>query len=326
MKRTIGTIGVLTSGGDAPGMNAAIRAVVRAAIQRGLRTVGVEHGFTGLLDGCFLDMDLRSVGNILQRGGTILGTSRSPEFMTEEGRLRAADQLRRAGIDALIVIGGEGSFKGAAKLEEECGIPMMGIPATIDNDVYGTDFAIGFDTAVNTAIEAIDRLRDTAESHGRVFFVEVMGRQTGFLALEIGLAGGAMDILVPEFTDDFDHLADLLRDSVGQGRQSSIIVVSEGDKAGGVFQVADQVAKRISIDYRVAILGHIQRGGAPTARDRILGARLGAGAVHGLLHGRSGCMVGEVAERITVTPFPETWQRVKSLDAELVELMRELSG
>ncbi len=323
----IRTIGVLTSGGDAPGMNAALRGVVRAAIINGCRPVAIPNGYTGLLAGAYQEMDLRSVGNIIQRGGTIIGTARCPEFFREEGRRKGAEQLRRAGIDALVVIGGDGSFKGAARLQDESGIPVIGIPGTIDNDVYGTDFSIGFDTAVNTALEAIDRLRDTAESHGRVFFVEVMGRHTGFLALEVGLAGGAIDILVPEYPDDFDRLADLLRNAISQGRQSSIVVVAEGDESGGVFLLAEQISQRVdSIDYRVAVLGHIQRGGAPTARDRVLGGKLGAASVGKLLEGQSGCMVGEVNGKIVATPLPESWQRVKPLDSELVDLMRELSG
>ena len=261
MNRDMHTIGVLTSGGDAPGMNATLRGVVRVAIQRGCRVAAIRNGYSGLLEGCFEEMELRSVGNIIQRGGTIIGTSRCPEFFTEEGRRQGIEQMRRGGIEGLVVIGGEGSFKGAVKLEEEGSIPVIGIPGTIDNDVYGTDFSIGFDTAVNTAVEAIDRLRDTAESHGRVFFVEVMGRHTGFLALEVGLADGAMDILVPEYPDDIDLLASQLRSSMAQGRQSSIIVVAEGDESGGVFALAEQVNQRVPIDYRVAVLGHIQRGG-----------------------------------------------------------------
>lgn len=326
MNDHIRTIGLLTSGGDAPGMNAAIRGVVRAAIRSGRRAIGIRDGYTGLLEGAFTEMDLRSVGNIIQRGGTILGTSRNAEFFHEEGRARAIEQLRAGAIDGLIVIGGEGSFKGAHKLQQEGGVPIVGIAGTIDNDIYGTDFTIGFDSAVNTALSSIDRLRDTAESHGRVFFVEVMGRHTGFLALEVGLAGGAIDILVPEYPDDLDRLARLLEQAVAQQRKAAIVVVAEGDTSGGVFRVAEELEKRCSVDYRVAVLGHVQRGGAPTARDRVLAGRLGYGSVGQLLAGNGGTMVGEIAGRIVITPLEETWQRVKPLDVELVELMRELSG
>lgn len=320
------TIGVLTSGGDAPGMNAALRGVVRAAIHAGRKVVGIRDGYSGLLEGAFEEMQLRSVGNIIQRGGTILGTSRCPEFFHEQGRARAIDRLREGGIDGLVVIGGEGSFKGADRLREEGQVRVVGIAGTIDNDIYGTDYTIGFDSAVNTALSSIDRLRDTAESHGRVFFVEVMGRHTGFLALEVGLAGGAIDILVPEYPDDLDRLAELLQQAVTQRRKAAIVVVAEGDETGGVFRVAEEIGKRCAIDHRVAVLGHVQRGGAPTARDRVLGGRLGYEAVRHLLDGRSGDMVGEISGSIISTPLAATWQRVKPLDAELVELMRNLSG
>ncbi|HWO93578.1 MAG TPA: 6-phosphofructokinase [Dehalococcoidia bacterium] len=320
------SIGLLTSGGDSPGMNATIRAVVRTAIRHGRRAVGILNGYSGLLAGQFEEMDVRSVGNIIQRGGTILGTSRCPEFHEVAGRARGIEQLRKHGIDALVVIGGEGSFKGAVKLQEESGIPIVGAAGTIDNDIYGTDYSIGFDTAVNTALDAIDRLRDTAESHGRVFFVEVMGRHAGFIALEVGLAGGAVDILVPEYPDDMDRLANHLLERRSRGRQSSIVVVSEGDELGGVFATAQEVSKRITLDYRVAVLGHVQRGGAPTARDRVLGTRMGAAAVRALIEGQHGCMAGEVGGKLVLTPLQDTWQRVKPLDADLYSLMHELSG
>ncbi|MSQ61982.1 MAG: 6-phosphofructokinase [Dehalococcoidia bacterium] len=307
-------------------MNAAIRGVVRAAVQNGCQLVGIRDGYTGMLEGQFEPMAIRSVGNIIQRGGTILGTSRCMAFYQPEGRAQGAEQLRRAGIDNLIVIGGDGSFQGAAKLHEEHGIPVVGIPGTIDNDCYGTDETIGFDTAVNTALDGIDRLRDTAESHGRVFFVEVMGRRTGHLALEVGLAGGAIAILVPEIEDDLESIVRLLQNAQEQGRKSSIVVVAEGDTTGGVFTIQQQVQARINVDSRVTVLGHLQRGGAPSARDRVLGGRLGAAAVHAILAGRDGCMVGEVCGHIVETPLQETWERSKPLSAELVNLMYELSG
>ncbi len=320
------TIGLMTSGGDAPGMNAAIRSVVRAAVQNDCQLVGIRNGYTGMLEGQFEPMAIRSVGNIIQRGGTVLGTSRCMAFYQSEGRAQGVEQLRKAGIDSLIVIGGDGSFQGAAKLREEHGIAVVGIPGTIDNDCYGTDETIGFDTAVNTALDGIDRLRDTAESHGRVFFVEVMGRRTGHLALEVGLAGGAIAILVPEIEDDLESLVRLLQNAREQGRKSSIVVVAEGDTTGGVFTIQQQVQERLNVDSRVTVLGHLQRGGSPSARDRVLGGRLGAAAVHAILAGRDGCMVGEMCGHIVETPLHETWERAKPLSAELVNLMYELSG
>jgi 6-phosphofructokinase 1 len=320
------TIAVLTSGGDAPGMNACIRAAVRAALGQGLKVLGVRRGFSGLMGGEIMEMNLRSVANILQRGGTILGTSRSPAFKTHEGREKAAKVILEAGIEGLIVIGGEGTMRGAKDLMDEHGARIVGIPGSIDNDLYGSDPSIGFDTAVNTALEAIDRIRDTAASHERLFFVEVMGRRTGFIAVEVGLAGGAEAVVVPETPTDLDRLCRTLTESQRRGKTSSIIVVAEGDEAGGAFALAEQVKARVGLESRVVVLGHIQRGGSPTARDRVLAGRLGAAAAGRLIAGKAGVMVGEVAGVLVDTPFRDTWEKIKSLDLTRLELVGKLAG
>src|SRR6266446_1838331 len=286
-------IGVLTSGGDAPGMNAAIRAVVRHALGRSLEVVGIRRGYSGLLAGELQPLTRAGVANILQRGGTILGTSRSEEFRTKEGRARAAAVLRGAAIEGLVVIGGEGTFHGASLLAEEQAVAVAGVPGTIDNDVYGTDFTIGFDTAINTALEAIDRIRDTAASHERLFLVEVMGRTSGDIALGVGVAGGAEDVLIPEIPTDLIAVGHELRQSWQRGKRSRIIVVAESGEQGRVFRVADEIRELTGLEPRVCVLGHIQRGGTPTARDRILASRLGAAAVDVLLEG-GGMMAAEV--------------------------------
>lgn len=307
-------------------MNACIRAVVRTSAGQGLRVLGVRRGFSGLMAGETVEMNVRSVANILQRGGTILGTSRSPAFKTPEGRMKAVQVIREAGIDGLIVIGGEGSLRGAQDLMNEHGIQVVGIPGTIDNDLYGADPSIGFDTAVNTALEAIDRIRDTAASHERLFFVEVMGRHTGFIAFEVGLAGGAEAVVVPEAPMDLDQLCRTLSESQRRGKTSSIVVVAEGDKAGGAFSLAEQVKACVGIESRVVVLGHIQRGGSPTARDRVLASRLGAAAVERLMAGKAGVMVGEVAGELVYTSFRETWEKTKALDQARLELVGRLAG
>src|SRR5215467_11030225 len=278
-------IGLLTSGGDAPGMNAAIRAIVRHALGRSLEVVGIRRGYAGLLAGEVQPLTRAGVANIIQRGGTVLGTSRSAEFMRPEGRARAAAVLRGAGIEGLVVIGGDGTFHGATLLAEEHGVCVAGVPGTIDNDVYGTDFTIGFDTAVNTALEAIDRVRDTAASHERLFLVEVMGRTCGDIALGVGVAGGAEDVLLPESPRDLLDLAADLRHSWERGKRSSIIVVAESGEQGRSFRLAEEVGRLTGLEPRVCILGHIQRGGTPSARDRVLASRLGAGAVDILVEG-----------------------------------------
>lgn len=298
-------LGILTSGGDAPGMNAAIRAAVRTASAREIGMVGYIDGFAGFVAGEYLELDDRAVGNIIQRGGTFIGTSRCPEFLDAGVRAAAVHQMRAAGIGGLIVIGGDGSFRGARALEQEHGLPVAGIPGTIDNDVYGTDEAIGFHTAVNTAVLAIDHVRDTSESTGTMFFVEVMGRTSGAIALHTALAGGAAGVLVPEAHEDIAHLLDRLHTSIERGKRSHIVVVAEGDRAGGAFAVAELVGRQIDHPFRVIVLGHIQRGGRPTARDRIVASVSGALAVEGLAAGRSGFMIGMQGGRAVEVPLSD---------------------
>ena len=316
-------IGLMTSGGDAPGMNAAIRAVVRHALGRSLEVVGIRRGYAGLLVGELLPLTRAGVANIIQRGGTILGTSRSPEFYQPGGRARAAAVLRGAGIEALVVVGGEGTLHGATLLAAEHGVAIAVVPGTIDNDVYGTDFTIGFDTAVNTALEAIDRIRDTAASHERLFLVEVMGRTCGEIALGVGVAGGAEDVLIPEQPTDLDTLGAELKRSWERGKRSSIIVVAESGKEGHVFTVADRVRALTGLEPRVCVFGHIQRGGTPTARDRILASRLGTAAVDIVLDG-GGMMAGEAGGRVVRVPLRDTWEKRRDLAADLLALVRDL--
>jgi len=315
---TIRHIAVLTSGGDAPGMNAATRAVVRTALSHTVRVSGIIRGYAGLIEGDFIDMDARSVSNIIQFGGTVLKTSRSPEFFKEEGRARAAEQLRSRGVDALVTIGGDGTFQGLHRLEQEHGIPGIGVPGTIDNDVYGTDYTIGFDTAANTALESIDKIRDTAASHDRMFFIEVMGRACGALALSVGLAGGAEAILIPEIPYDLDELTRTLEHGMARGKTSFIIVVSEGVVDGGAREVAEGIKSKLGVNYRVSVLGHIQRGGAPTAFDRQLASRLGRAAVETLLVGGSSAMTGISCGRVNLVPLHETWERKSEINKELM--------
>jgi len=318
-------IGVLTSGGDAPGMNACIRAIVRCAARYKLEVIGIQRGYCGLLERDFVRLTPRSVANIIQRGGTFLETGRCEEMKTEEGVNKAVQVLHKGGIEGLIPIGGDGTFRGAVALAKAGDIKVIGIPGTIDNDVYGTDYAIGFDTAVNTALEAIDKIRDTAGSLQRPFFVEVMGRNRGFIALDVGIAGGAEDILIPETKTKIEQLCLNIRRNFKKGKKSSIVVVAEGDEAGGVFQVAQQVWERLRLDYRVCVLGHIQRGGSPTARDRILASKLGAAAIDALAEDKSGFMVGELKGEIALTPLEETYTKKKTMDGNLLQLMKVLS-
>lgn len=319
------SIGVLTSGGDASGMNAAIRAAARAAVGSGIRVFGIRNGFDGLLRGDIHRLHGRSVTGIIQRGGTVLGTSRSASFETPEGRSQAAAQLRTSGIDGLIAIGGEGTIRACRALWEEQGFPVVVVPATIDNDVPGTDFAIGFDTAVHAAVDAMDRIRDTADSSGMVFFVEVMGRERGFVALYAGLSGGADAILIPEEHDDIDHLCRRLTSGHRSGKRSLLVVVAEGDEAGGAFSVAEQVkarlGERLRLDYRVTILGHVQRGGIPSPSDRVLGTVLGAAAVEGLQQDKTHHLVGEIGGDVVFTPLDEVDLMHKELPAELLRLL-----
>ncbi|WP_019550777.1 6-phosphofructokinase [Thermus scotoductus] len=318
-------IGVFTSGGDAPGMNAAIRAVVRQAYALGLEVIGIRRGYAGMILGEMVPLGVRDVANILQRGGTVLLTARSQEFLTEEGRAKAAEKLKAAGIEGLVAIGGDGTFRGAMRLSEEHRIPVVGVPGTIDNDLYGTDYTIGFDTAVNTALEAIDRIRDTAASHERVFFIEVMGRSSGFIALDVGLAGGAEVIAVPEEPLDPKTIAEGLMESLRRGKSSSIVVVAEGAYPGGAAGLLAAIQEHVRVEARVTVLGHIQRGGSPTAKDRILASRLGAAAVEALAGGTSGVMVGEVEGEVELTPLKEAVERKKDINRSLLALSRILA-
>ncbi len=319
-------IGVLTSGGDAPGMNACIRAVVRCGVSRKLEIVGIRRGYCGLLEDDFVKLGNRSVSNIVQRGGTFLETARCEGMKTEEGIRTANEVLRREGIEGLITIGGDGTFRGAVALAEAGNVKVIGVPGTIDNDVFGTDCTIGFDTAVNTALDAIDKIRDTAGSLHRLFFVEVMGKSRGFIALEVGIAGGAEDILIPEVETEIEQLCLGIRRSVKKGKRSSIVIVAEGDDAGGAFSIAQQVWERLKLEYRVCVLGHVQRGGSPTAKDRVLASKLGAAAVNALAKDMTGYMVGESKGEIAFTPLRETWEKKKKLDRTLLRLVKVLAG
>ncbi len=320
-------IGILTSGGDAPGMNAAIRAAVRNASSNGVSMVGYLDGFTGFVAGEFENLDDRSVGNIIQRGGTIIGTSRCEEFMDAAVRAAAARQMRADGIEGLIIVGGDGSFRGGLALESECAVPVAGVPGTIDNDVYGTDETIGFDTAVNTAVLAIDQVRDTSESTGMMFFVEVMGRTSGAIALHTAVAAGAAGVLVPEAHEQTEVLVERLRQSIARGKRSHIIVVAEGDEAGGAFACAEAVGKALDHPHRVVVLGHIQRGGRPTARDRIVASEAGALAVDGLIAGRSGFMIGRQGGKSVEVPLAEVVaHQHPAPDTALLALAQKLSG
>ena len=318
-------IAVLTAGGDAPGMNAAVRSVVRVAGAAGLEVVGVQRAFEGLIYGKFTPLPSRAVANIIQRGGTILETSRSDQFRTPGGRARAAENLRYQGIGAIVIIGGDGSLKGARALAEESDIKVMFVPASIDNDVPGSDFSIGFDTAVNTALEAIDRIRDTAFAYERLFFVEVMGRDSGFIALAVAVAGGAEAVVVPEMPVDAEELIQRIEESQARGKRSSIVVVSEGPRTGGALKLANAVNGRLGEAPRVVVLGHIQRGGSPTARDRLLASRMGAGAVKAIIDERPSSLVGELRGEIAFVPLPEVPEKSRTLDTELIDLVAMLS-
>ncbi len=318
-------IGVYTSGGDAPGMNACLRAVVRTAVYRGCRVIGIRRGYIGMMAGDFEEMTAKSVSNIVHLGGTILKTGRCEEFYHEEGRAIAAQQLRKAGVEGLIAIGGDGTSHGSHALWQEHRIPVVGCPSTIDNDLYGTDATIGFDTAVSRGVEAIDRIRDTATAHDRVFFLEVMGRRAGFIALAVGAAGGAELILVPERKMTPEEIYTTLHAGIARGKASSIVVVAEGDEEGDALEIAHKVQALGPFECRVCVLGHVQRGGNPTAHDRILASELGAAAVEALLRGESDVMVGRVDKRIVLTPLPETWEKKKDLDERLYELARVLA-
>ena len=300
-------------------------AVVRTSIARGRKVTGVIRGYRGLVDGVFVDLSASSVSNIIQLGGTILKTSRSDAFMTEEGRAAAAAHMAERGIDALVGIGGDGTFRGLLDLTREHGVPVIGVPGTIDNDVTGTDDTIGFDTAVNTALESIDKIRDTAESHDRVFFIEVMGRHCGAIALEVGLAGGAEEIAVPEVPIDLEQACDALTRGRKRGKTSFIVVVAEGAYEGGATKLAKDVSDRIGVEYRVSILGHVQRGGSPTSFDRMIASLMGRAAVEALLSGDSAKMVGFVCGKTTVVPLEEAVGTRKTIDVEMLRVARVIS-
>ncbi|MDR3236662.1 MAG: 6-phosphofructokinase [Prevotellaceae bacterium] len=303
-------IGVLTSGGDAPGMNAAIRAVVRTAIFHELEVVGIRQGYTGLLEKQFVPMESHSVSKIMSRGGTILKSSRCPRFVEAEVRSIAHDNLKEAGIDALVVIGGDGSFRGATLLYKEFGFPVIGVPGTIDNDIYGTDFTIGYDTAINTAMEAVDKIRDTADSHNIIFFVEVMGRNSGFIALNTSIATGAEATLIPEIDTEIQDLCHYLEYGRRKNKSSGIIIVAEGFGGGNAAEVARKVKEILpTYDTRVSTLGHIQRGGSPTCNDRVLASRLGYAAVTALLDGTTDVMTGQINGDVVYTPFEQAVSR-----------------
>ncbi len=319
-------IAVLTSGGDSPGMNAAIRAVVRTCHHFDLQCLGVLVGYNGLIDGNWVELGPRSVKNIINLGGTFLKSARSKEFRTPEGRKKAYQNCLSQKIDGLVCIGGDGTFTGAQLFEEEFGLPVIGVPGTIDNDIFGTDYTIGYDTALNTAMEAIDKIRDTATSHNRVFFVEVMGRDCGFLALNSGIASGAQEILIPEKKDSIVELFQSLRKVEDSGKSSSIIVVSEGEKMATTYQLAEATMKEFPhYEVRVSILGHIQRGGIPSCADRVLASRLGYGSVLGLMQGKSSVMAGIRSNQLVYTPFADAIKKHPDLDEELVKISKILA-
>jgi 6-phosphofructokinase 1 len=317
-------IGVLTSGGDSPAMNAAVRAVVRAAICHGVEVYGIKRGYKGMIDGQIEPLNARSVSGIINRGGTILFSARCKEFMEPEGRIKAAEQLARFGIEGIVVIGGDGSYRGAQALHTEHGIRCIGLPGTIDNDIGGTEYTIGFDTALNIAMEAIDRVRDTAMSHDRIFFVEVMGRHSGFIAMMSSIAGGAEEVLVPEEPTDIAALVETIRIGREHGKTSAIIVVAEGDDAGGALDIAKRFSEASEFkDCRVTIIGHLQRGGSPTAFDRVLASRMGVRAVEALLEGETGKMVGIQNNKMVLHPLTESENHTK-FDPDLLRIGRVL--
>jgi 6-phosphofructokinase 1 len=325
MSNDIQKVGVFTSGGDAPGMNACIRAVTRSGIHHGMKIVGICNGYNGLIDAEFSQLESHEVGNIIRRGGTILKTARSQRFRTADGMAQAYEALKKEGIDAVIAIGGDGTFRGANEFTDKYNIPFIGIPATIDNDMYGTDFTIGYDTAINTVVQAVDKIRDTAEAHNRLFIVEVMGRDAGFIALRSGIAVGAEAVLVPETDTHIDSLLALLERGWKRKKTGCVIIVAEGDDAGGAFDVADMVKKEFDhFDVRVSVLGHQQRGGAPTAMDRVLATRLGVGAIDGLLQGRSQVMVGVINNEVCYTEFKKSTKHHKKLSENLMYLVEVL--
>ena len=322
----INSIGILTSGGDAPGMNAAIRAVTRSAIYNGLKVFGIYRGYKGLVTGEIQEFQSQNVSNIIQMGGTILKTARCKEFRTAEGRALAYENMKKFGIDALVVIGGDGSLTGARILAQEFDIPCIGLPGTIDNDLYGTDTTIGYDTALNTILDAVDKIRDTATSHERLFFVEVMGRDAGFLALNGAIAAGAEAAIIPEFSTEVDQLEQFIEHGFKKSKSSSIVLVAESELTGGAMHYAERVKNEYpQYDVRVTILGHLQRGGRPTAHDRIIASRMGVASIQALLEGQRNVMIGIENDKIVYVPFAKAIKNDKPIDKELVNVLAELS-
>ncbi|HFB99910.1 MAG TPA: 6-phosphofructokinase [Phaeodactylibacter sp.] len=326
MKTDIKRIAVFSSGGDAPGMNAAIRAVVRTATFNDLHIYGIRRGYEGMIRGLVNRLETRDVGNIIHRGGTILKTSRSKEFRTKKGRQIAYETLMAHDIDACIAIGGNGTLTGADIFSKEFDIPFIGIPGTIDNDLYGTDYTVGFDTAINTAVEAVDKIRDTADSHNRLFFVEVMGRHSGFIAINTGIGSGAGSVMIPEKAMDIDALIHNLKKGAKRKKLFSLVIVAEGNTIGSVSEIADKVkAKFDYYDTKITIIGHLQRGGSPTAADRVLASRLGYAAVEGLIKGEKNVMAGIKNNRIAYTPFKDAIKKKKEINSELLRLAEILA-
>ena len=323
---TIKCIGILTSGGDAPGMNAAIRAVTRAAIYNGLRVKGIYRGYKGLVTGEIMEFKTQNVSNIIHQGGTILKTARCKEFATPEGRAQAYENMKKEEIDALVVIGGDGSLTGARIFAQEYDVPCIGLPGTIDNDLYGTDTTIGYDTALNTILDAVDKIRDTATSHERLFFVEVMGRDAGFLALNGTIAAGAEAAIIPEFSTEVDQLAEFIKNGFRKSKSSSIVLVAESDITGGAMALAERVKNEYpQYDVRVSILGHLQRGGRPTAHDRIIASRMGAASIDALMEGQRNVMIGIEHDEIVYVPFTKAIKNDKPIKKELVNVLNSLS-
>lgn len=326
MSSQIKRIGVLTSGGDAPGMNAAVRAVVRACVYYDIQVFGIYKGYDGLISNNVEELQVRSVANILSRGGTFLLSARSDEFRTKEGRQKAYEHFKENKLDALVVIGGDGSFTGADIFSQEFDVPVIGVPGTIDNDLAGTDLTIGFDTACNTATEAIDKIRDTASSHERLFFVEVMGRDAGFIAVNAAIGGGAVAMIVPEHNYTLDKLIKRLKRGAANQKASNIVVIAEGCQLGGAYDIANKVKEKLDyFDIRVTVLGHLQRGGSPTTQDRVLASRLGVAAVEGLRNGQSKVMVGIINNKIKYTPISEAIKIEKRIDIEEFRVAKILS-
>ena len=321
MNRNIKRIAVFTSGGDAPGMNAAIRAVVRTATFNDLHVYGIQRGYDGMIRGDIQRIESNDVANIMHRGGTMLKTARSEQFRTTEGRKQAYESLVANDIDACVAIGGNGTFTGAKLFSEEFDIPFVGLPGTIDNDLFGTDYTIGFDTSVNTAMRAVDKIRDTADSHNRLFFVEVMGRHSGYIALNTGIATGSSAVLIPENDSNIDELIQMLKKGAKRNKLFSIVIVAEGNKYGGAIKVSEAVQEQFAhYDTKVAIIGHLQRGGSPTCFDRVLASRLGHGAVNALLEGKQNVMVGLVNNQIHYASFDDAINKVKPINADLLAL------